>query len=67
MDFLVTRKLELARSSLAISFELTNALGRHNPCCIEYEIGDQEEAGLLVFKELDYLPRVPSFGFLWKF
>jgi outer membrane cobalamin receptor len=67
VDFRVTRKIALARSSLAVSFELTNAFGRTNPCCVEFEIGDEEEAGLLVLDELDYLPRIPSIGLLWKF
>jgi outer membrane receptor protein involved in Fe transport len=67
LDVRLTRKVELARSSLAISFELTNVLGRSNPCCTEYEIGDEADLGLLVLDRLDYLPTIPSIGILWKF
>jgi hypothetical protein len=52
---------------LTLTIELTNLFDRSNPCCTEYEIGDADEAGLLLLKELSYLPVVPSIGFLWQF
>jgi hypothetical protein len=67
LDVRLARKIELARSSLALSFELTNMLGHRNPCCVEYEIGDENDDGSLVLDPLDYLPRIPSIGVLWKF
>jgi len=66
-DLRVTRKFDFERSSLAVFLEITNLLGRQNPCCIEYEILDDEEGGGLELKTLDYLPRLPSLGFVWKF
>jgi hypothetical protein len=67
VDLKLTRKIELERSSLAISLEVANLFGRSNPCCIEYEIGDEEDQGLLLLEERNYLPTIPSIGLLWKF
>jgi outer membrane receptor protein involved in Fe transport len=67
LDLRLTRKIELERGDLSVSLELTNLTNRSNACCVEYEIGDEDEAGMLLLKTLDYLPRVPSLGFLWAF
>ena len=68
IDVLASRTFEFERSSLALTIELTNLLDRRNPCCTEYEIGDDEdEAGQLLLKELAYLPIVPSVGIRWSF
>lgn len=67
LDLLATRTFELERSTLALSFELTNVLDRGNPCCIEYEVGEDDEAGQLLLKSLAYLPLVPSVGVRWSF
>lgn len=67
LDLRVTRKLELESSRLAVFLEINNLLDRDNPCCIEYEILDEEEGGGLELKQLDYLPRIPSLGFVWQF
>ena len=66
-DIRITRKFELERGSLDLFIEINNALGRENPCCIEYEILEPEEGGGLELKTLDYLPRIPSIGFIWRF
>lgn len=66
-DVRAMRTYEFERSALTLSFELINALDHANSCCTEYEIGDEEDAGELLLKTLNYLPRVPSVGFLWKF
>jgi hypothetical protein len=64
---LVSRSFEFERSMLALTFELTNLLDRANPCCVEYEIGEDDEAGQLLLKDLAYLPIVPSVGVRWSF
>jgi len=66
-DLRVTRKFAFERSELAVFLEINNLLGRENPCCVEYEILDEEEGGGLELKTLNYLPRIPSLGFVWKF
>jgi hypothetical protein len=65
LDLRVTRKLDVKGTSLNLFFELTNATGRTNTCCVEYEIED--ENGLFETKQLDYLPLIPSAGFVWRF
>lgn len=66
-DLRITRKFELDASSVSVFLEITNLFGRHNPCCIEYEILPVEEGGGLELQTLDYLPTIPSIGFIWNF
>jgi hypothetical protein len=66
-DVLIKRDFELERSTVSLSFEVTNVFDRNNACCVEFEIGDGNEAGQLTLKNLSYLPTVPSIGLLWKF
>lgn len=66
-DVRALRTYELESSALTLSLELINVFDRSNPCCIEYEIGDEDETGELVLETLDYLPRIPSVGVTWKF
>ena len=66
-DLRITRKFELDSSSVSVFLEITNLFGRHNPCCIEYEILPPEEGGGLELETLDYLPMIPSVGFIWNF
>ncbi len=66
-DLRLTRKVELERGSLDLFIEINNVFGRKNPCCIEYEILEEDEGGGLELQMLDYLPRIPSMGFIWRF
>jgi hypothetical protein len=61
----VTRAFALRRGELSAFLELTNALDRDNECCVEYEVDVDEST--LELSRLDYLPRVPSLGFVWVF
>lgn len=67
LDIRVSREFSLEDSALVLSFEMSNVTDRMNPCCFEYEIGDEEDTGELVLGELNYLPTIPSLGVLWKF
>jgi outer membrane cobalamin receptor len=67
VDVRLSREIRLERSDLNVFIELTNFLDRSNPCCIEYEIGDEDDLGLLVLDEQAYLPTIPSIGFTWTF
>ncbi|NNC63231.1 MAG: TonB-dependent receptor, partial [Gammaproteobacteria bacterium] len=66
-DLRLTRKFELERGSLDVFIEINNLLGRENPCCLEYEILEEDEGGGLELQMLDYLPMIPSIGFIWRF
>jgi len=65
LDFRLTRKLDIQGTSLDVFVEVTNLANRNNPCCVEYEIDD--ETGEFETKTLDYLPLIPSVGFVWRF
>lgn len=67
VDVRVNRKIRLEQSELTVFAEFANLTGRSNPCCVEYEIGDEEDAGQLILDERYYLPRIPSIGFNWAF
>jgi outer membrane receptor protein involved in Fe transport len=67
IDFRVSREFEVRYGSLSAFFEVTNASNRNNPCCIDYDV--EEEDGEL---ELDravehWLPIIPAIGILWEF
>ena len=67
LDIRVNRKIRLENSELTVFAEIANLTGRSNPCCVEYEIGDEQDAGQLILDERYYLPRIPSIGFNWAF
>jgi outer membrane receptor protein involved in Fe transport len=64
-DLRIERRFDLNHSSLSAFFEVSNFLGRANPCCMAYEIDD--ETGTLELERRDYLPVIPSLGVLWQF
>jgi outer membrane receptor protein involved in Fe transport len=66
VDIRLTRKFAFERSSLSAYFEVSNVFGRSNPCCTEYEI-EPTAADPLELTRLNYLPFVPSLGFVWDF
>ena len=66
VDFRLTRKFALEDGALSAFIEINNVFGRANPCCTEYEINDDEEL-MLELTGLNYLPFVPSLGFVWEF
>jgi outer membrane receptor protein involved in Fe transport len=67
LDVRVSRSVLLDDSRLDVFVEVANLAGRFNPCCIEYEVGDEEDAGELVLDERAYMKTVPSVGFTWTF
>jgi hypothetical protein len=64
----VTRKFELDESSLSVFLEVSNVFDRRNRCCTEFavELDDNDEP-FLDRSSVDYLPLVPSLGFVWSF
>ncbi|MGB5132344.1 MAG: TonB-dependent receptor [Steroidobacteraceae bacterium] len=68
LDLRAEYRRPLAIGSLALTFELTNALNRHNSCCSEL-IANQEGSGATNFdtRARDWLPILPSIGVLWEF
>jgi hypothetical protein len=65
VDGRLERRFEFDHSALTAFLEVSNLLGRSNPCCTAYEIDD--ETGALEQQQRHYLPRIPSLGFVWQF
>ncbi len=68
LDLRAEYRRPLAIGSLALAFELTNALNRRNICCAEL-IATDDGGGNTSFdtRKLDWLPIVPSISVLWEF
>ena len=68
LDLRVSREFTVRHGTLDAHIEVTNALGRRNPCCVDYEVESEDGAPLTVEREFrHWLPLVPSFGVVWKF
>jgi hypothetical protein len=68
LDLRAEYRRPLSLGSLAVSFEVTNAVNVGNTCC-QRLIPLDDGAGGTTFttKESDWLPVVPSIGVLWEF
>jgi hypothetical protein len=69
LDLRASRALMLKRGSIEFFIELANALDEENPCCFDYTVGTNAalEPVSLAIDEKNWLPVVPTFGFLWQF
>src|SRR5262245_53341915 len=68
LDLRAEYRRPLALGSLAVTFELSNAVNLGNECC-QRLIAEDDGAGGTTFTtdESDWLPIVPSVGVLWEF
>lgn len=68
LDVRASRTLPLRVGALDLFFEVSNATGRANPCCVDFDL---EEGPLgrpfLERSTENWLPRLLSLGVLWKF
>jgi hypothetical protein len=68
VDVRLARKFTFSElNSLTVFVELNNALNQTNQCCVEYEINDDSGSLALDVEPVDYLPLIPSAGFIWRF
>jgi hypothetical protein len=68
VDARVSRTWMLARGSLELHAEATNATDHRNPCCTDQEYFYDDTGTLHLRQELQHwLPLVPSVGVLWRF
>ena len=68
VDVRVTRTFATQRGKLAAFLEINNAFDHNNRCCTEYQVElDDAEMQYLELSAVDYLPLVPSLGFVWSF
>jgi hypothetical protein len=68
LDLRAEYRRPLAIGSLAVTFEVSNAVNVGNECCRRL-IAEDDGAGGTTFatEEGDWLPVVPSIGVLWEF
>lgn len=67
IDLRVNRRFRLGDTTLSAFLEISNALDRRNPCCVDYDFED-EDAGARLDQSSDYwLPVLPAIGLLWEF
>ena len=69
LDLQVNRKWEWEHQSLTAFLEITNLLSRRNVGGVEYDVEEDEDAGvfLLTTSDEELLPLVPSIGIRWQF
>jgi len=68
VDLRVSRDFALPRGDLTVFAEVTNALNRQNPCCVDFSYGYDADGGLVLDREYrHWLPLVPSVGVLWRY
>ena len=67
LDLRVSRTFPLRIGELTAHAEVTNALNRDNPCCVDYAVTQDGPPYRLLRDAQSWLPVVPSIGVLWKF
>jgi outer membrane receptor protein involved in Fe transport len=67
LDFRVSRTFPLRLGDLDVYAEVTNALNRENPCCVDYSVTQDGPPYQLLRDPQHWLPIVPSVGVLWRF
>jgi outer membrane cobalamin receptor len=68
VDLRAEYRKPLALGSLAVTFEVTNAINIGNACCAELRANTDDEGDVtFTTRRSDWLPIVPSIGVLWEF
>jgi outer membrane cobalamin receptor len=68
LDLRAEYRKPLAVGSLAVTFEVTNAINIGNTCCAELRANSDNEGNVtFTTRKSDWLPVVPSVGVLWEF
>jgi len=68
VDLRVSRDFKLPRGDLTVFAEMTNALNRQNPCCVDFSYQQDTDGSLVLDREYrHWLPLVPSVGVLWRY
>lgn len=69
LDLRIARKWQFPDSSLTAFLEISNALNRRNPCCLDWDLEEDELSGEVSLERgKDYwMPLLPAIGILWEF
>ena len=64
----VTVRTVLQRKLLEFFMEITNMLGRRNPCCVRYNLRKTPDGTPLLERDVgQWLPLIVSAGVFWEF
>lgn len=67
IDFRVNRRFRVGGTTLSAFLEISNALDRRNPCCVDYDFEDDSGVAVLDRSSDYWLPVLPAIGLLWEF
>ncbi|MBT8051567.1 MAG: TonB-dependent receptor [Gammaproteobacteria bacterium] len=68
IDFRVSREFEVSRGRLSAFFEVSNLTNRDNPCCVDYDIDEDENGEVFLDRAVEnWLPIIPAIGIFWEF
>ena len=68
IDFRISREFKVKHGRLSAFFEVTNATNRNNPCCLDYDIEEEEDGTFFFDRSVEYwLPIIPAVGIFWEF
>jgi hypothetical protein len=67
LDARVSREFAVRRGDLTVFLEVSNLYDRKNQCCTEYSAISTPSGPILVAKETNWLPLLPSLGVVWRF
>jgi len=68
LDFRVSREFNVKHGRLTGFFEMANTLNRNNPCCVDFDVDEDEDGALFLDRTEDFwLPLLPAIGVLWEF
>ena len=68
LDMRLTRTFLMPRGALDVFVEVSNAISKKNPCCVEYETVVNDDGTIRYERDVhSWLPIVPSLGVLWRY
>ena len=68
LDFRISREFTVKYGRLSAFFEVTNASNRKNPCCIDYDVDEDEDGNIYLDRAVEpWLPIIPAIGIFWEF
>jgi hypothetical protein len=68
LDARVSRTFNVSKGELTAFFEVTNLFNRANPCCTRFSLQtDDNGESFVLSTQGNWLPIVPSLGFVWRF
>jgi hypothetical protein len=68
VDVRLSRRFRLSRGSLLAFVEVSNALDRRNPCCLDWDLTEDSAGNAILENDVrNWLPLIPAAGILWEF